>query len=184
MKITELCRNYVVKYCPPLYLHSHVDTVWESYKSLPTNWPKNIGEIILARLWCESDRSEQKVDTGIEREGGWALRLKWLHQVAFSDHSVATGCAGQGGHLFKIEIFKPLISSCLAQCFSIHDTKLAPPTNSVAIGPLYVHCKVDVASLATFESGSCFISDSKLDLNNSLATVEQGRSCNPIKANT
>ena len=29
---------------------------------------KNIGEIILARLSCESDRSEQKVDTGIERE--------------------------------------------------------------------------------------------------------------------
>ena len=29
---------------------------------------KNIGEIILARLSYESDRSEQKVDTGIERE--------------------------------------------------------------------------------------------------------------------
>ena len=40
MKSTERWPNYVVKYCQPLYLHSHVDTVWESYKSLSTNWPK------------------------------------------------------------------------------------------------------------------------------------------------
>ena len=57
----------------------------------------------------------------------------------------------------------------LGMVFSIHDTKLASPTNSVAI--CMVHSKVDIASLATFESGTCFIPDNRLDLVNSVATV-------------
>ena len=87
MNSTELCRNYVVKYCRPLYLHSHVDTVWESYKSLSTNWPKKYwwNHLGTAFIWIWQ-KWAKSWHWHWEREGGWALRLKWLHQVGSSDH--------------------------------------------------------------------------------------------------